>query len=65
MPSYHRSLLLLAVLLVGTSAAAAAPRSCQENPSLPSRAESTPTAITIVNTGPARVYIRWFDFQGA
>jgi len=65
MPSYHRSLLLLALLLVGTSAAAAAPRSCQENPSLPSRAESTPTAITIVNTGPARVYIRWFDFQGA
>jgi hypothetical protein len=55
---------LLAALLGWISAAAAAPRPCQENPAPPSKAESSPTAITIVNTGPAKVYIRWFDFQG-
>jgi hypothetical protein len=66
MLSRDRSLLpLLALLLVWTSAAAAAPRSCQEIPALPSKAESTATAITIVNTGPATVFIRWLDFQGA
>ena len=65
MPSYNPSLLLLALLLVWTSAAAAAPRTCQENPAAPSKAESTATAITIVNIGPAKVYIRWLDFQGA
>jgi hypothetical protein len=66
MPLHHVPLLtLLALLLVWTSAAAAAPRSCREIPALPSKAESTPTAITIVNTGPGRVFIRWLDFQGA
>jgi von Hippel-Lindau disease tumor suppressor protein len=66
MPSYKRSLPpLLALLLVWTSAAAAAPGSCEKYPAPSSKAESAPTAITIVNTGPARVYIRWLDFQGA
>jgi len=65
MPSYKRSLPpLLALLLVWTSAATAAPRSCQEIPAPSSKAESATTAITIVNTGPTRVYIRWLDFQG-
>jgi hypothetical protein len=64
-PSAFRSLLpLLALLLGWTPAATAAPRSCQEIPAPPSKAESTPTAITIVNTGATTIYIRWFDFEG-
>src|SRR5262249_9476945 len=39
--------------------------SCEKYPAPSSKAEGAPTAITIVNTGPARVYIRWLDFQGA
>jgi len=65
MPMQNRSLpLLLALLLGWTSAAAAAPRSCKEIPALPSKSESTTTAIAIVNTGPTTVFIRWIDFQG-
>jgi VHL beta domain len=61
----NRSLLpLLAVLLGGTSAAAAAPRSCKEIPALPSKSESAATAITVVNTGPTTIFIRWINFQG-
>jgi hypothetical protein len=57
--------LLLAVLLGWTSAAAAAPRSCEDIPALPSTGENTPTAIAIVNIGAARLFIRWIDFKGA
>jgi VHL beta domain len=55
---------LLALFLGWSSAAVAAPRSCKENPALPSRSASTTTAITIVNTGPTRVFLRWLDFEG-
>jgi hypothetical protein len=55
---------LLALLLGWTSAAAAEPRSCKDIPALPSRSEGTATAITIVNTGPAAIFIRWLDSQG-
>lgn len=61
----NRSLLpLLALLLGWTSAAAAGPRSCKEIPALPSKSESSPTAITVVNTGPTTIFIRWIDFEG-
>jgi hypothetical protein len=65
MPTYSRLLLPLALLLGWTSAAAAAPGSCEKYPAPSSKAESTTTAITIVNTGSARIYIRWIDFEGA
>jgi len=57
-------LLLLALLLGWTSDADAAPRSCNAIPAPPSRSESATTAITIVNTGPTTVFIRWIDFEG-
>jgi len=60
----QRSLLPILLMLGWASTAAAAPGSCQENQALPSKAESTPTAITIVNTGTTTITIRWFDFQG-
>jgi dipeptidyl-peptidase-4 len=56
---------LLALLLGWTSAAVAEPRSCKDIPALPTRSESTTTAITVVNTGPTMVFVRWIDFQGA
>src|SRR5262249_51840406 len=55
---------LLAWLLGWSSAATAAPRSCKEIPALPSRAESSPTAITVVNAGTTTLFIRWIDFEG-
>jgi len=57
-------LTLLALLLAWTSAAAAAPRSCETMPALASRSDSTATAISIVNTGTSPIYIRWIDFEG-
>src|ERR1051326_2891921 len=65
MPRYHRSLLALALLLVWTSAAAAASGSCTKYPAPSPKADSPTTAITIVNTGPGKIFIRWIDFQGA
>jgi len=61
----NQSSLLLALLLGWTLPAAAEPRSCKNIPALPSRSESATTAITVVNTGPATIFIRWIDFQGA
>jgi hypothetical protein len=55
---------LLALLLGWTSAAAAEPRSCQVIPPAASKSESAATAITIVNTGPTTIFIRWINFQG-
>jgi hypothetical protein len=65
----NRFLCFLLALLTGwTSAAAAGPRSCTDVPPLSSKSEgkseSPATAITIVNTGPARIFIRWIDFAG-
>ena len=56
--------MLLALLLGWTSAAAAGPRSCKDIPALPSKAESTATTITVVNTGPTTIFIRWINFEG-
>jgi von Hippel-Lindau disease tumor suppressor protein len=56
---------LVAALLVGwTSAACAAPRTCQQLPAEPSRTDGNPTTITMINAGPSPVYIRWINFQG-
>src|SRR5258708_18296112 len=60
-----RRLLLTLELFVGwASAAVAGTRSCKDIPALPSKAESTPTAVTVVNTGTTGVFIRWIDFLG-
>ena len=56
---------LLALLFASTSAAVAAPRSCETMPPLASKSDSTPTAITIVNTGTSPIFIRWIDFSSA
>ena len=57
-------LLLLALVLGWTSAAAAGPRSCKDIPALPSKSESATTAITVVNTGTTTIFIRWINFEG-
>jgi hypothetical protein len=54
----------LALLFGWTSAAAAGTRSCKDIPTLPSKSESTATAITVVNTGTTTIFIRWINFEG-